>query len=151
MAELPRHLATLSATERVAHEETSLQVLTADILGLLLEDLNISQAELARRLRMSEARVSKMLSGSQNLTLKSIARICTALGVRFRPHLVAGHRTGTPAADDAPFPDWVEGLDGAPTRVRIQYGDAHPFGNGADPSTTTPGWLRPAQRVHEDA
>lgn len=56
--------------------------LVADI-DLLMEDRGVSQAELARRLGCSEARISKLLGGSSgaaNMTAATIARIMAALG-----------------------------------------------------------------------
>lgn len=44
-----------------------------------LKNKNISQKELARRLGKTEAYVSKLLSGSQNVTLKTIAETANAL------------------------------------------------------------------------
>jgi transcriptional regulator with XRE-family HTH domain len=44
-----------------------------------LEDLGLSQAELARRLAVSEGAVSKVLNSPQNLTLETIAKYARAL------------------------------------------------------------------------
>lgn len=44
-----------------------------------LKNNNISQKELARRLGRTEAYVSKLLSGSQNVTLKTIAETANVL------------------------------------------------------------------------
>lgn len=40
----------------------------------------ISQSELARRMGVTPARVTKILSGQENLSLKTIAKVSTALG-----------------------------------------------------------------------
>ena len=48
-------------------------------LHTFLETHEISQSELAKRLRVSEACVSKMLSMDANLTIETIARILTCL------------------------------------------------------------------------
>ena len=118
MNELPPHLDTMTPKERVDHERDVLKMLTADTLSLLLEDLGISQQELADRLGSSRANVSRMLSGSQNLKLSTIAAVCHALGVRLQPHLHAAERVGTPAEHDPPLPAWVEGSDAQ--RLTIQ-------------------------------
>jgi transcriptional regulator with XRE-family HTH domain len=48
-----------------------------------MEDQNISQAELARALEISEARVSQVLAGNgKNLQARTIARIAHILGLR---------------------------------------------------------------------
>jgi transcriptional regulator with XRE-family HTH domain len=44
-----------------------------------LEDLGLSQSELARRLAVSEGAVSKVLNNPQNLTLETIAKYTRAL------------------------------------------------------------------------
>ena len=118
MNELPPHLDTMTPKERVDHERDVLKMLTADTLSLLLEDLGISQQELADRLGSSRANVSRMLSGSQNLKLSTIAAVCHALGVRLQPQLHAAERVGTPAEHDPPLPAWVEGSDAQ--RLTIQ-------------------------------
>jgi plasmid maintenance system antidote protein VapI len=48
-----------------------------------LEELNLPRRELAQRLRVSEGRISQMLSGGENLTLKSLAGLALALNARF--------------------------------------------------------------------
>jgi DNA-binding Xre family transcriptional regulator len=45
---------------------------------------NISRSELAKQMGVSRARVTAMLNGSPNLTLRSIAQLAIALGTR--PH-----------------------------------------------------------------
>lgn len=109
MTALPKHLHHLNARERLDFEIDTLKILTADLIALLMEDMGISQKELADRLGTSAANISRSLSGSQNLTLSTIAGICHALGVRMRPQLVPGHRVSTVAAADPPLPTWVTG------------------------------------------
>jgi plasmid maintenance system antidote protein VapI len=48
-----------------------------------LEELNLPRRELAQRLQVSEGRISQMLSGGENLTLKSLAGLALALNARF--------------------------------------------------------------------
>jgi transcriptional regulator with XRE-family HTH domain len=70
--------------------------------------LSISQRELAARLGVSEARVSRIMSGRENLTLRTLADLGWALGVRFEAVAVAlADRTGTPAAADPAAPAWL--------------------------------------------
>ena len=68
----------------------------------LMEELDVSQVELARRLNVSEARVSQVLDGSQNLTLATISAIGTALGVRWWPQPVE-----IPGCSHDDMPAWV--------------------------------------------
>lgn len=53
--------------------------ITSQILHLL-QLLKISQRDLAQRLGKTEAEVSRLLSGTHNFTLKSIAKVEEALG-----------------------------------------------------------------------
>jgi transcriptional regulator with XRE-family HTH domain len=66
-----------------AREELVFNV-TEDLL-LILEDLSLSKAELARRLGKSKSYVTQILSGSRNMTLGSFSDICFALG--FKPEV----------------------------------------------------------------
>lgn len=45
-----------------------------------LEVVGISQSELARRMGVTPAQVTKILSGQENLGLKTIAKVESALG-----------------------------------------------------------------------
>ncbi|MHA2937113.1 helix-turn-helix domain-containing protein [Vibrio sp. RC27] len=72
------------AEERAYAREDLVFNVTEDLL-VMLEDLNISKAELARRLGKSKSYVSQVLSGSRNMTLGSFSDICFALG--FKPEI----------------------------------------------------------------
>jgi len=48
-----------------------------------LEELHLRRRDLAQRLGVSEGRISQMLSGGENLTLKSLAGLALALDARF--------------------------------------------------------------------
>ena len=79
-----------------------------ETLGAIVGSVGLTQRELASRLGVSEARVSRLLNGRENLTLRTIADLGWATGLRF--DLVAvpfEDRTGTPAADDPPPPRWL--------------------------------------------
>jgi transcriptional regulator with XRE-family HTH domain len=58
-------------------------------LEILMNRLNISNADLAKKLGCSSPYITKLLSG-QNLTIKSIARIAAAIGcdigIKIEPH-----------------------------------------------------------------
>lgn len=53
---------------------------TASIAGLLAER-NISRTQLADRMGVSPGRVSQILSGDENLTLRSLAHIAASLDI----------------------------------------------------------------------
>lgn len=72
------------AEERAYAREDLVFNVTEDLL-VMLEDLNVSKAELARRLGKSKSYVSQVLSGSRNMTLGSFSDICFALG--FKPEI----------------------------------------------------------------
>lgn len=57
--------------------------LTANRLVFLLKHSGLSRAELARKLGWKKSRVSKVLSGDMNLTIKTITAISEALGYDF--------------------------------------------------------------------
>lgn len=63
-----------------AREELSYNV-TEDIL-VILEDMGVSKAELAKRLGKSRSYVTQILSGSRNMTIGSLSDICFVLGVK---------------------------------------------------------------------
>mgnify|MGYP006281445681 CR=1 FL=1 len=54
--------------------------ITAQILDCMRER-HITRAELAKRMDVSEARVSRMFSETQNFTLATVAKLALALGV----------------------------------------------------------------------
>jgi transcriptional regulator with XRE-family HTH domain len=58
-------------------EELILEV--TELLASVMNANNISKAELAKRLNKSKAFVTQCLSGSQNLTLRTLADLFTAL------------------------------------------------------------------------
>src|SRR3954468_23469462 len=94
---------------RIYEEELLLGEATENVTALL-RSLRISQRELARRLGVSEARVSQIVSGAENLPLRSLAGVGWALGVRFELEptgMSAAERTGGPAEADLPAPDWL--------------------------------------------
>jgi len=107
-----------------------------ETLSGLLHSQQISQAELAKRLGVSKARISQILSGRENLTLRSLAAIGWALGFRFGLEPQAAERLGTPAVDDPPPPEWIERFSGqektyAPAaRFDVADPDGEPLGEG---------------------
>ena len=70
-----------NAEERAFAREGLVYNVTEDIL-LVLEDLDVSKKELARRLGKSRSYVTQVLGGARNMTLGSLSDICFALGVK---------------------------------------------------------------------
>jgi len=70
-----------NAEERAFQREELVYNAAEDIL-LVLEDLDISKKELARRLGKSKSYVTQVLSGARNMTLGSLSDICFSLGVK---------------------------------------------------------------------
>lgn len=48
----------------------------------VMEEASITKSELARRMKATKGHVSQVLSGSRNMTLRTLADICFALGNR---------------------------------------------------------------------
>ena len=96
---------------RRSFEEELLFGEATETLAALVNELGISQRELARRLSVSESRVSQILSGTHNLTLRTLASLGWALGVRFalEPEVLRD-RLGTPAVGDPEAPTWLSSL-----------------------------------------
>jgi transcriptional regulator with XRE-family HTH domain len=65
--------------------QEQLIVQVAEQLVELLERENVSRSELGRRLGKTKGFVSQILAGDKNLTLRTVADVCDALG--FRAHL----------------------------------------------------------------
>lgn len=63
-----------------AGEELTFDI-TEDIL-IAMEDRGISKTQLAERLGKSKAYVSQILSGSRNMTLRTLSDICFAMGIK---------------------------------------------------------------------
>lgn len=95
---------------RVFEEELLVNEATDTVAGLLAS-FGITQKELAKRLAVSPGRVSQILSGAENLTLKSLGALGWALGVRFElSPTPMSDREGTPANADPPPPSWLDRL-----------------------------------------
>lgn len=69
-----------SSRERDTARGAHLFRVTEDIL-VAMEDLGISKAELARRLGLSKARITQLLSGDSNMTIGTLADISFELGL----------------------------------------------------------------------
>lgn len=109
---MTRENAALSDPEvRRVFEEELLFGESTDTVEALLESIGVSQRQLATRLGLSEGRVSQVLSGRENITLRTLAAMGWAVGVRFELNPVPmADRAGTPAQDDPPAPAWLTHL-----------------------------------------
>lgn len=107
---------------RRTFEEEYLYGEATDTVAALLESLGLSQKELAQRLGVSKGRVSQILSGEENLTLRSLAALGWALGVRFElnPQPMQD-RGGTPAEGDPSPPEWLSQLPRRPQVVKRPF------------------------------
>lgn len=61
-------------------KETSFSFAVSDKIHELLTEKGMTQKELARRMRKTEAEVSVWLSGQHNFTLRTLAKISVVLG-----------------------------------------------------------------------
>ncbi|MCG8056935.1 MAG: helix-turn-helix domain-containing protein [Candidatus Thiodiazotropha endolucinida] len=77
--ELLKMLETLPSGKRILAEE-KLIIEASEKISEILRNENVSKSELARRLGVNRASISKMLNGSQNMTLRSYAAMAYALG-----------------------------------------------------------------------
>lgn len=57
---------------------------TAELVARLMEERGVNKAELARRLGKSRARVTQLLSGKANMTIRTLAEIACALDAEVR-------------------------------------------------------------------
>lgn len=76
----PINTSSKSASDKAYAREDLVYNVTEDIL-VLLEDLDVSKQELARRLGKSKSFVSQILSGARNMTLGTLSDICFVLDV----------------------------------------------------------------------
>lgn len=87
----------------------------AGSLGQAMDAQGITHAELAERLSVSRPRVTRILGGGQNLTLKSIAEAAFQLGLRWEIELKAIDDSGVRLKSDTPS---TSDGDTAPVRLR---------------------------------
>lgn len=63
-------------------EDIQMEVVAAD-LSMLLVHANCSRSQLATNLGCKKSRISRILSGDENLTLKTLTKVADALGYTF--------------------------------------------------------------------
>lgn len=94
------------APPRLVFERELLYGEAVEIVAEVMEDHGISQSELARRLGRTPARVNHLLNGRENITLRTLADLGHALGLRFElAPIPFVDRSGTPASKDPPPPE----------------------------------------------
>jgi transcriptional regulator with XRE-family HTH domain len=97
--------------DRRDFEQELLYAEFGEIVHGLLESGQLRQKDLAARLGLGESRVSRLLKGDANTSLRSIADLGWALGYRFvLTPVPLDDRSRTPASDDPPPPPWVQRL-----------------------------------------
>lgn len=78
----------------------------------LVEGQGISRSELAQRLAVTPAYITKLLNGNPNLTIKSLLRLSDVLGqtleIRFTPKLEVAHSTTASCAPGFSIPPVLE-------------------------------------------
>ncbi|MGH8910655.1 MAG: helix-turn-helix domain-containing protein [Egibacteraceae bacterium] len=93
---------------RRAYEEELLFGTATVTIEAMLESVGVTRGQLASRLGVSPSRISQILSGKENLTLRSLAALGWALGIRFELHPIPmADRVGTPAVSDSNPPEWL--------------------------------------------
>jgi transcriptional regulator with XRE-family HTH domain len=128
--------------ERESYWESLARLQFTSSVRAQLRARGLSQVELAGRLGWKPAQVSRALQGLQNLTLRSMVRLCRALDLRLEVCAVAEDApfTGSEGSSSLPFPDYA--ASGDPTLVVAESGATaavHP----AAPATRR---ARPASR-----
>ena len=66
--------------ERYGYEVQRLPRLVADAIRATMRASDTSQRDLARIIGVSESRISQVLAGNENLTLRTLAAVCAGLG-----------------------------------------------------------------------
>jgi transcriptional regulator with XRE-family HTH domain len=92
------------ATEARVDEELSLLVTQLmNEINWHMRERGLTRADLASRMGVSPGRISQVLSGGENLTLRTLASIATALDARFEMDL-RPRETGNGTEDATPQP-----------------------------------------------
>lgn len=72
----------LATVQNDVKMELDMSFAIADKIDMILREKNISQKQLAKKMGKTEAEVSQWLGGTHNFTLRTIAKISDALGVK---------------------------------------------------------------------
>ena len=82
----------VAGEDRVEDELTRLTMQVTDEITWRMRSLGLSRADLASRMGVSPGRVSQVLSGGENITLRTLASLAAAVDAQFEVQL---HREGT--------------------------------------------------------
>jgi hypothetical protein len=77
-------------------EQEALLLSATELICELMEKQAVNRTELARRIGKSNAFVSQTLDGRRNMTLRTLADLAWALGVRVQMRPAAWHTEGAP-------------------------------------------------------
>jgi transcriptional regulator with XRE-family HTH domain len=116
-----------SRENQVLMEKERLALEVAIALGEAMEKAGMTKAEFARALGKSKGYVTRVLQGSYNLTLGTIAELALGLNVRARMNLIPLRqriRTGKVLQFTSPF-------QAQPPKLRPGEWDAYPEGGEA--------------------
>ena len=106
------------ATEARVDEELSLLVTQLmNEINWHMRERGLTRADLASRMGVSPGRISQVLSGGENLTLRTLASLATALDARFEMDL-RPREGGAGAVDATPQLAPPEVAERAPTQAR---------------------------------
>ena len=72
----------LATVQNDVKMELDMSFALADKIDMILREKNISQKQFAKKMGKTEAEVSRWLGGTHNFTLRTIAKISDALGVK---------------------------------------------------------------------
>lgn len=74
-------IADLSTEDRRLYRQETLILSVTERIAEIMEQKGVRQIDLAAALDVSKARISKILAGDTNITLRTLADVCDALGV----------------------------------------------------------------------
>jgi len=86
-------------------ELTSLITQVTNEINWYLSQRNLTRADLASRMGVSPGRISQVLSGGENLTLRTLASLSVALDARFELELQPCKATEDAYAASHPYDD----------------------------------------------
>jgi len=118
--------------QRLVVEESFILDVTEEIHGQM-EELGVNRVQLAERMGKSKAYVSQLLSGSRNMTLRSLADISFALGLKI-PKVVFS-ATETPPTTNGEWTSYGNVVHMSDYRASTETLEA-------DKCETDDGWMR---------
>ena len=67
---------------RRLYEAEALELEAAELVARLMEERKISRTELAKKIGKSKSHITQLLSGSRNMTLKTLSEVLFALDAK---------------------------------------------------------------------